>query len=431
MPLSWTRALLSATATAIGWAALGAPAALPLALAIALPYESVGLGDPVWSDSLPRHVIGGGALVWGGVGGALALIAHCLSGQQAVRVADHCASEIRPPADERAELARSWVITWHTTMWVAQWFVGILLFCAVVVVVMDPDDFAFGATAALGVLFCCDLLLMRLCTRVLQPRWAARWDDIRSRWPRTSSQRRVVTVPRAPLVSVRLLTVVGTLTATGVLSGLIAVALLLRGGGPGEHAEFVTGPPARLAAGHDLGVVSGVLLALAVLGFVCSVIIEDLGRIAAARRCRRGLPDSVEDAARELVGSTPGEGIGAILLVFAGLFLTVALGADDPLAMTPPEDAVDLTVMRWMYVPAAVLGLLGIGILTLFGHARAVLRRDLLAAFPTVDPVRAVTRIRGQRKRADTFVPADDEDRVDHGASMKLSRDEARGIYDD
>lgn len=79
-------------------------------------------------------------MLWGAGIYMIAVVLRLLARQHAVRLADRTAEEHRPPAYERAALARSWIITLFWVVLMAEVLLGaVAMVIAVLMLVSDPS----------------------------------------------------------------------------------------------------------------------------------------------------------------------------------------------------------------------------------------------------------------------------------------------------
>ncbi|WP_460475806.1 hypothetical protein [Brachybacterium huguangmaarense] len=431
LPMPWWRALLESAARAATWSAAGAVGALVPVIGVAAPYEVAQFGSELWNDAYPRNVAGG-LLIWLPVAGALAIVLTLASRQAVMRLAERHASEFRPPAYERADVASSWLQTCRSIISLAQWLVGVMAVGCIAVVIMDPEFWSMLFAGIFTGLFLVNYLLLRLISRVLQPRWAARWQRIRSRWPGTTSKKRVTVVPVRSFWADRL----GRLSAIAIGGATLcfvgATMLLAEPGGIGESAEIVETTSVRYPLGVIVGILCAVLLAVLLIALVLETALREIRRLGDIRRHAGGRADSEEDAAREVLRPDPGVFVGIGLSVLSGVAVCAALGADVTGLDLDASDMAQLAVMRWAWVPAIGCGILGLAVLTIGRHAQMPVCRDLLAAFPTIDPVAALTYVPPtDSDSTGTHAVAGPDDKIDVKASLRAARDRAKDAFDD
>ncbi|MCL6422731.1 hypothetical protein Bequi_04905 [Brachybacterium sp. JHP9] len=433
LPMSWGRAVLEGSASGALGSLIGVLLALIGVFALGMPYEVAGVGSYEWNDLYPRNVLGG-MMLWGAVMGSIAVALRLLARQHAVRLADRSADGHRPPAYERSALARSWIITLFWIVLALEVFVGgILLVIALVMLFSDPGTESLIFLAAVGIPVLAGVAFLVGGRRVLQPRWAARWENIRERWPATSAEPFLTRVPRASALTERVGWASSILFGLALISGLLSMILLTRRtwSSSGQEVETVSASAPGYATGIWLGIACGALLLLALLAFLVEQTLAALRRRTEFRRHLDGRADDAHDAAREALTAPPGSFLGLALTVISGALVPFALGADISLLDPTAAMRAEIAVVRWALVPAALFGVLGALILICGRHAKTRQQTDLLAAFPGIDPIPALAPGTSRTDSdKESFHRAGPDEEIDVEASLRRARDTAHVFGD-
>lgn len=409
-----------------------------LILPAGIAHESLRIGERVWFDQFPRTVMGS-ALLASPILLVLALVAQVAASALRLAVADRTADSARPSQMERARLARSFWVLLGRALFVAQWFVAVIgVVCALTI--FSGEEWGLGVAAVFGAVFAVNVQILKGIRTRWQPRWAAHYESIRSRWPHTSSALDVTIIrPEARWLG-HLSRITGSLLGLAIIGLPVSMGLLaLAGVLPNDIFDDSLRPVDWVVLGALA--LTGALLLAAALSAAAETIALDLARLRQHRVLAGALSDpsglslaglTADDAAQDVLRPPLFRRVGILLALLAGLLLVIGIsGWLNFTGATPAEDMALFVVVRPLLPIGAALGLLAWLLLAWGLRGATAHRTALLRAFPTIDPIPAYTRRFSTTDGQSAHRLARPGDPVDARESRRRARDAAHSVQDD